>query len=577
MNVRVMRTCWTLIVAGSLMGAAPSGFAETAEEMVRNGVLSGTDNPALINFLLQEGRNEPTAALHQEALDQAVASLRSRAEVTPAEQLAAALSSGVGMAMQWADDDVVRDAGKDVESSTYTGEWGDWVDAADMLLDAGYTADAVAFYEYGMNTLPYQGLRNRCVMGLVKANPGEAYDRLMKMADETNIDLKNAALRSLGLLAGSGRLGEEQKDAVMALLTEKSRGIMNASYTLAAIHGLDFARDDRAIEPLSKYKGGMMVTDENQRPALRALLLTYKQDSAMGPLLKMIKGGMMSTHDAWDRMFAGRLLMEAGKEEGFAWSLKQLKPKKKSFMSSKKNEPDLRYKIVDTLTRVGGDPATKVLNEAYDSYKDGELLQASIAIALLVLGDDGHIDTVRSAMKREGWDFTAANAAMALAMHGDLSGMPVLHRLAQQEPQKDSAGMAAMKLLAGKSTSNAGEKNRILRLRRRIAYTLGRIDQPDGVATLVLLLRDADPNVRSSAAYALMAMSDASAAAGLKQALDVDYGVTAEKKSRNPIIHGSILRTAMSRHAGAKATAELVQAATTSKDPTVRFMALAGK
>ena len=431
---------WSLVAACSLVAGGLSARAETAEELVASGVLSGTDNPALIDFLLREGKDKPTPELHGKALDQAVATLRARAHVTPEEQLAAALSSAIGMAMQIADDDIVSEAGADVESSTYSGEWGNWVDAAEMLLEAGYTEDAVAFFQYGMETLPYQGLRNRCVMGLVKANPTEAYDRLMKMAAQPNIDLQNAALRSLGLLAGSGGLSDDQKDAAMALLIEKSQGLMNASYTLAAIRGLDYARDERAIEPLSKYKGGMM-----------------------------------STHDAWDRMFAGRLLMQAGKQQGFDWALKELTPKKKSFLSSKKDEPDLRYQVINTLTAVGGDAAREVLNKAYGHDKKSELMQASIAIALLVLDDDS------------------------------------------------------------------------------------------------------DPNVRSSAAYALVGMSDAAAVSGLQAAMGVDYGVTAEKKSRSPAIHGAVLRAAMAKHSGEDGTAALVQAATASKDPTIRFMALVGR
>ena len=136
--------------------------------------------------------------------------------------------------------------------------------------------------------------------------------------------------------------------------------------------------------------------------------------------------------------------------------------------------------------------------------------------------------------------------------------------------------MSALKLLSGKSTGNADEKNRIVRLRRRIAYTLGEIDRPEGVSTLTLLLNDSNPNVRSSAAYALIGMSDAAALPGLQAAMGVDYGVTVEKRSRNPVIHGTILRTAMAKHAGEEGTAALVQAATSADDPTVRFIALIG-
>ena len=91
------------------------------------------------------------------------------------------------------------------------------------------------------------------------------------------------------------------------------------------------------------------------------------------------------------------------------------------------------------------------------------------------------------------------------------------------------------------------------------------------------LLKDADPNVRSSAAYALMNMSDPAAAPGLQAALGVDYGVTAAKTSRNPMIRGEILRTALRKHPDADATEVLVKEAAGSTDPTLRYMALVAR
>ena len=56
----------------------------------------------------------------------------------------------------------------------------------------------------------------------------------------------------------------------------------------------------------------------------------------------------------------------------------------------------------------------------------------------------------------------------------------------------------------------------------------------------------------------------------------VDYGVTAEKGSRNGAIRGAVLRAAMSKHPDVIYTDALVEEAAASDDPTIRFMALVG-
>jgi HEAT repeat protein len=566
------------VVVASVFAFHPGvAMAGSVDGFLSSGKLKGTDNPVLIEYLLEEGKSRLKPEKQKEALDQAVFALRQKANVRKDEQLSAALTSLVGMSMQLSGDDVVSGAGQDVEKSTYGGEWKTWVDSAYSLLKAGYTEDAISFFEYGLQNIPYPGLRARCVLGLAQAMPSETYDRLIALLDESDSELKNEALKMLGELAGSGRVTEEQKNTIVEALIAHTKGAMNTIHYRAAILGLDAAKDPRAVEALSAFKEGMMVNDDKQRPALRSLLLTYEDESVVEVLKKFLKGGFMSTYDAYDRLFAGTLLIEAGREEGFAWALKTLKPKKKKgFLgSSKDKEPDLRGNVIGTLMRVGGEESKKVLAEAYGAYKEGDVFQASIAIALLEMGDAAHIDTVRAALGHEGWDLTVVNAAHALAKHGDYSGVPVLAGLAQKQPEKASGGLQALRMLSGKGGGDGKAKaRRIIRLRRQIASALGRIDHADGVPILVKLLTDQNPNVRSSAAYGLADMSDAAALDGVRAALGTDYGVTKKNKSRNPVIWAYLLRSSLGKFSKEKGMTELLSDASKSESPEVQFMAL---
>ena len=51
------------------------------------------------------------------------------------------------------------------------------------------------------------------MLGMSQAKPNETYDRLMKMTESTDSDLKKEALKLLGHLAGEGKVTQKQKDA----------------------------------------------------------------------------------------------------------------------------------------------------------------------------------------------------------------------------------------------------------------------------------------------------------------------------------------------------------------------------
>jgi HEAT repeat protein len=107
-----------------------------------------------------------------------------------------------------------------------------------------------------------------------------------------------------------------------------------------------------------------------------------------------------------------------------------------------------------------------------------------------------------------------------------------------------------------------------------VAAALARIDRPEAVPMLVALLRDPSAAVRSSAALALARMADPAALDGVGPALDVDYGAL-EGRSVNPEQHAHLVRSAALRFPGDARLPALLQKASESKAPTVRFLALA--
>ena len=560
--------------------------AETVDSYLASNKLKSTTNGVFIDYLLEEGQKKLTASQHKKALDQAVFQLKQKINVTSDEQLDAALTSLAGMSMQMAGNDVVAGAGEDVEQAAYGGQWKSWVDSAFSLLKAGYTEDAITFFEYGMKTIPYSGLRTRCMLGLAQAKPKETYDRIMKMVEGPDSDLKKEALKLLGHLAGEGKVTPQQKTTIINVLIAHTEGVMNNIYYQAAVLGLDAAKDKRGVAAISTFKEGMMVNEDVKRPALKSLLLTYKDDSVVPLLTGMLEEGFMSTDDEYDRYFAGTLLIKAGKKEGFEWAVKELQPKKSSsgfsfdsILSTSDDEKDLRGDIVGTLVRVGDNQAKKALQDAYKSYNgDDELMKATIAIGLLELKDAAPIETVRQALKHEDWDFTAVNAAHALAKHKDYSGIPVLAALAVKIPEKKSSGMQVLEMFSSDGGSDKkAEERRIVSLRRHVAISLGRINHPDVVPILAGLLKDPYLNVRSSAAYALADMEDSSSLSIIPQALQTDYGVDSQKKSRNPEIWAYVFRSSLARFSKENAINDVIQAASKSSSPCVVFMALMTK
>jgi HEAT repeat protein len=275
--------------------------------------------------------------------------------------------------------------------------------------------------------------------------------------------------------------------------------------------------------------------------------------------------------------------MEAGEASGFAFAEAELAKKQKKglgkLMSSSDDDVDLRPSLVTALVRVGGDEAVRVLKSAMTAVDKGSWLETWIAIGLLELGDTSQIQLAKAALSRPEWSFTAVRVASALAKNGDYSGIPALASLydSAAKGHEPDYGMAALAFLAGEGgsweKSEQAKRQRLLRLRQQIAATLAEIDRPECVPVLTGILDDADASVRLAAAYGLADMTTDGAAEALTKAASVDYGAV-DERSRNPIVHAHVARSAARRFGEAPATANTLATAAESPFASVRFLAL---
>jgi HEAT repeat protein len=509
---------------------APAPAIESpVDAFLKTRALEQTYNPVLLNYLLEEGRPRLTPAQHKAALDQMVVRFKAEIDIKPSSQVTASLATVVGaLAGGVVGEGVAQGAGS---------VWAEWVDAANLLVRAGYPQEALPFLENCVKTNPYPVLRSRCTVGLAAANPERALTILTGLLDKSQPEeVINTSLRMLGDLAGTEGLPAEQKDAAIKELIARTQGMMNNLYYVAAIDGLARSKDPRGIEPIRKLNGATKGT-EVQRAAKRALLIDFKDSAIVEVLRKDAKGGFMKTDD--DRFFAAALLIEAGDDGGFAYAQEQLTKKKGGFLSSK-NEVDYRPDLVRVLVTYGGQKAVPVLQAGLAARKPDEWLRAFTAIGLLELGDKTGIEDARKALAVQEWANTRMRATEALAKHGDLSGVASLKSMLQDP--------GLLKKFLDVIGNKAVDRDALC---GAIAGSLGRINQPDVVPLLTSLIGDKSDQVRLAAAYA------------------VDEG-----RARTPEVAAHLLRTATERFPGDPRTKALLDQASKSEMPTVRFLAL---
>jgi HEAT repeat protein len=531
---------------------APAAPVESpVDAFLKTRALEQSYNAVLLRYLLEEGRPKLTPVQHKLALDQIVARFKTEIDIKPSTKAAASLAALAGLLTPGV-------VGEGISAGAGS-VWQSWVDAANLLVKAGYAAEASPFLENCLRTNPYPELRSRCTVGFAAANPGQALTILTALLDKKNPeDVINTSLRLLGDLAGAEGCPPEQHDAAVKEMIARTQGMMNNIFYEAAIDGLERSKDPRGVEPIRKLTGGMNAP-EVKRAAKRALLLTFKDPAIVEVLRKDAKGGMMKTED--DKFFAATLLIRVGDEAGFAYAKDQLTKKKGGFFSSNK-ETDYRPAIVQVLADFGGPPAIPVLQAGLALQKPDEWLRAYMAIALLELGDKTGIDDARRALGVSNWTHTRLRAAEGLAKHGDASGIPVLKAMAQDPGFLKKA----VDVIGGKEIDYDA-------MRAAIARSLGRMNLPDGVAVLATLVADKSEEVRLAAAYALAGMKDASALDAYGAAMAQDYGREGDRV-RTPEVVAHLVRMATLQFGQDPRTKPLLDQAGKSEMATVRFLAL---
>jgi len=574
---------WTSLVTLALTLVAGRGLAQegpTPASILESGALKAHYNSELLDYLLEEGRAVLPEAQRTAAVDQLVTALKADVEVTPDEQATAAMTTAAAGLAQLLGGDDASDLGAAAGGATAE-VYSSWIDSAFILQRAGYAEEANRFFAYCLETFPYPSLRGRCAVGLAGGKPEEAFSILTGQLAQGSIEVKNAILPILGKMAATEGLPQEQKDAIFAILVDHTKGIKTASHSEAAVVGLTLSGDPRAVGELKRFTSGMMYP-ETQRAAMRGLLLTFNDRSVVPAVEKRLKGGTFSMNSPEDRMFAGRLLIEAGEPSGFEWARQELTKKRKKglgkMFSSSKKEPDMRPAIVTSLARSGSDQARDVLRQAIGSVEPGSWLETWMAIGLLELGDASKADLARAALGNDDWAFTAVRITTALAKHGDYSGVPVLARLAEKAARGavSSPGKEFAAFLAGTASEHQSEHNRLIRLQRQIASGLARVDRPECVPVVAGMLSSGEPAVRTSAAYALGRMTDEAALDGLRAAVDVDYGQVGGR-SVTPGVRAHVVRQAVAHFPDDERTAALLAHAAGSGDPSVAFLALAAQ
>ena len=553
MALRIARPASLSLVVAFVCGTAvtrPASSADSVQAMIDAHELQGAYNPVLLSYLTGEGRAKLSEAQRKAVLEQLVAGFRQQAKITPGAQATAALATLAGLLTKGTVSQGISEGAAQV--------WSQWVDAAFVLQKAGYKDDSSAFFENCIQNFPYDELRARCAAGLAAADADKAFTVLVGLLDKKYGDEVNqVALRLLGELAATPGLPTEKKDAAIEEMTKRTQGFMNKGLNAAAIDGLIRSKDPRAVETIRKFTKGMMNADDVKHAALRGLLLSYNDAGAVEALQKQLKGGFMK--EPKDQIWAALILIEGGQPAGSDWAVQYVTGKKKGNV-------DYTDEVIQALIDKGGDPAREALNTVLASGKVGDWQSAWIAIGLLNMGDESHLDLVKAALANEKWPFTRVQAAVALARHGDHSGLPVLRTLL--EPA------AAQGFL--KSTVEAvlkGSKPDPDAIRSTTTRALGTIDGPDVVPILVSLLDDRSDRVRLSAAYALAAMKAPAALDGLGHALEVDYG-SEEKRPRAPEVKAALVRSAVLRFDHDPRTRALLQKASGSPIPSVKFLAL---
>ncbi len=589
--------------------------AETLEEYLASGALQDVTSPIPINYFLEQApptlseadraraMEQINLALHRQtnALNNILAGINGAFGGAVTQQL----MQQSGQQMSWgniAKQSVLGHFGINAqgpgatqrqmaasEQEMHQGMADPWIrgiESARALERVGDVQGAARFYVNCIGSLPPDWLPENCLNGILAMGTVRAHALLSWLAanaetagfsspgaagrkgaeqDEV-VWLRGAALRGLGVLAGSGQLSPEQHESAMQPILSYAQGREHAPYYSAAAAALGSARDPRGLGPLTEL-AGYRKDPRVEEAALRALAVDFQQAGA----LKHLRG-RLDDKSADLQFAAADALLAAGDETAYVWAREIVTSRRAPDATS----VDLRPRVVRTLVAHPDARARQTLQEILHQGAGNDWLNAYVAVGLLQMGDAARFDDVHVAIRKSDWGLdrpTLGSAWRAIRPYVQLAlsvamGAPV----STQQIVQVVGNMAFAARNAAIERANDREVAS-LQLRFEACEAFAASEDPRAAAELLALLADTQPAVRLSAARSLAVLPAAGSLEGLTAAYRTDFGEE-EGRSRTPEVRAALLRAALNRAPTDPRTRALVQEAVAATDPGIRFVGL---
>ena len=607
--------CAALVSVALLLAVAPGAIAETLEEYLASGKLQSISNPIPINYFLEQAPETVAEADRARAMEQINLALRrqTNALTTIMAGVSSALSGTVTQqAMQQAQQqmswsslikhEVLGHFGINAQSPQMTQRqtqrmeeemrqgvadpWIRGIESARALERVGDVQAAARFYMNCLLSLPPDWLPDNCLneilaMGTARAHAlltwisanAESAGFSAGMSDphrksgpaDNVVWLRAAALRGLGVLAGSGLLTPEQRESALQPLLTYAQGKEHSPYYSAAASALGSARDPRGVGPLHEL-AGYKKDPRVEEAALRALAVDFHQADAVKQLR-----GRLDDKSAEVQFAAADALLAAGDDSVYQWA--------RDIVTSRRAQDDtaldLRPRVVRTLVAHPDARSRQALEEILHQGAGNDWLNAWIAVGLLEMGDGAQLEAVRAAIRKSDWGLDRPTLGTAWRKISPFVQLAMSSFMAPVSAQQIGRVIVNMALAErAKAVERANDREvASLQLRFQACEAFAASEDAAAVAELTALIADPQPAVRLSAARALAVRPGGGSLDGLVAAYHADFGAE-EGTSRTPEVRAALLRALLNRAPTDPRTRALVQEAALAADPGIRFLGL---
>jgi HEAT repeat protein len=612
MNATIRAAALTVAAAVTHAGTL---HAETLDEYLASGELQNITSPVPINYFLEQAPASLSEADRARAMEQIGVALHRQTNTL--NNMLASINGAFGgplaqQMMQQANQQMswgsllkqqllghygVNAAGpppskrqmQAMEEEMRQGLADPWIrgiESAHALERMGDVQGAARFYMSCIQSLPPDWLPENCLneilaMGTARAhalltwlaanaesagysNPN-APGRKSAAADNVVL-LRGAALRGLGVLAGSGQLTAEQHESAVQPILTYAQGQEHSSYFSAAAVALGSARDPRGLGPLQElvgYKKDARVGEA----ALRSLAVDFRAADALKHLRSRLDDKSADVQFA-----AADALLAAGDEAVYAWAREIVTSRR----APDETTVDLRPRVVRALVAHRDARSLQTLQEILHQGAGNDWLNAWVAVGLLEVGDNTQFEVVRAAIRKSDWGLdrpTLGSAWRAIKPYVQLAMSVAMGATLSTEQIVQVVGNMAFAARNAAIERANDREVASLQLRFEACEAFAARDDAASTAELMALIADPQPAVRLSAARSLAVQPGGGSLEGLVAAYHADFG-DEEGKSRTPEVRAALLRAALNRAPADPHTGALVREAAAAADPGIRFVGL---